>query len=278
MTVIYETKGRAREYFELAINVYRGCTHGCTYCYAPAISRVDPVDFAEARERDRLLTQLVREGDKLALAGEPRHILLSFLTDPYQPIEAERFITGSVIRSLKSKGLKVAILTKAGPLAMRDMDILTPEDRFGVTLTFTCVFDSHRWEPNAGTPRERLRNLACAHSLGIRTFASFEPVISYRATRRLMRENVDIIDDFLVGRWNYDERADQDINWPEFATDVVEWAKVMTGKHWRKTVYLKRDLARHIGEPGGLYVIDGLVLVKHKPTGEWRAIRHLGGP
>jgi DNA repair photolyase len=276
MTVIYETRGRAREYFELAINVFNGCTHGCTYCYAPTISRMDRADFhAEARERNRLVTLVAKEAAKLA--GEPRHILLSFLTDPYQSAEAELYITAEVIRVLKYHGLNVAILTKAGPLAIRDMDLLESTDRFGVTLTFTCLHDLREFEPNAGTTRERLRNLTAAHSVGIRTFASFEPVVFPRQSHRLMRENVAIIDDFLVGRWNYDERANEDINWTVFATDIIGWATRMTTDHPGKTVYLKRDLARAVGQPEGIYISDGLVMVKG-PSGEWRrAAADLGG-
>ena len=52
--VIYETRGRAREYCELAANLYRGCSHGCIYCYAPSATYKTRENFTQACVRQRL--------------------------------------------------------------------------------------------------------------------------------------------------------------------------------------------------------------------------------
>lgn len=262
MSIIYETKGRAREYFELAANLYSGCEHKCSYCYGAEVTRTSPLNFfRRGTPRHDVLRRLDRDADRLAEAGEQRPVLLSFITDPYQPVEAELFITRYTIDILHHHGLKVAILTKAGKLAMRDLDILQSGDRFGVTLTFNNEIDSVAWEPGAGSPRERMRNLAAAHGLGIRTFASFEPVISPTQTLGLIADNAVNIDDFLVGRWNYDPEA-EDIDWMTFAQDAMTVLENILKRFPNRTYYLKRDLARSIGHPQGFRRSNRIAVVK----------------
>lgn len=65
MSVIYEPRGRAREYAPLACNVYSGCDHGCKYCYAPAVIRKSRQDFLISKTRNRFFAQLERDAKKL---------------------------------------------------------------------------------------------------------------------------------------------------------------------------------------------------------------------
>jgi len=67
MNIIYEPKGRAREYAELAANLYSGCAHGCEYCYAPGALRVNRTDFRLCvKPRKDCLQQLEKDAAKLA--------------------------------------------------------------------------------------------------------------------------------------------------------------------------------------------------------------------
>ena len=85
MKVIYEPKGRAKEYADLAFNIYKGCSHGCKYCYAPACLRRKPEDFREnISPRWDTLEKFSTDCDELACKGDERRILFSFLSDPYQ--------------------------------------------------------------------------------------------------------------------------------------------------------------------------------------------------
>ena len=139
-SIIYESRGKAREYCELAANLYRGCSHCCTYCYAPATIRVNRDEFCKPRVRPGVLSKFERDAEILERVGETRNILLSFTTDPYQPLDMKEGLTRTAIQILHKHNLKVSILTKGGKRSERDFDLLAlhPElSEYGVTLVFT---------------------------------------------------------------------------------------------------------------------------------------------
>lgn len=86
MSIIYEPKGRAKEYCELAANLYRGCGHGCRYCYAPDATRADREKFYREPQPRKSVIEKLRK-DAFTISGiEKRPVLLCFTCDPYQPI------------------------------------------------------------------------------------------------------------------------------------------------------------------------------------------------
>jgi len=85
MSIIYGPKGRAKEYALLAINHYRGCEHGCAYCYARRMAERYKWPFDKPEPRVDLV-ELEKEADKLR--GTRERILLSFMSDPYPLIDA----------------------------------------------------------------------------------------------------------------------------------------------------------------------------------------------
>lgn len=100
MNVVYESRGRAREYSELACNLYRGCTHGCRYCYAPACMRTTEENWhAKAEPRKDILRLL--EKDAQRLQGDTRSILFCFLSDPYQPLERTERLTRQALAVIR---------------------------------------------------------------------------------------------------------------------------------------------------------------------------------
>jgi len=263
MSIIYETSGRAREYFELAANLYSGCEHACRYCYGADVTRKDPKEFfkpAVPRLRggrgsvEPILVELEFDATRLARKNETRHILLSFVTDPYQPAEDDFQLTRRTIHILHDWDLAVAILTKGGFRATRDFDLLTKNDCFGVTLTFIDPRRSLTWEPGAALPIDRMLSLEDAHKRGIPTWVSLEPVIDPVEALRLIEATSNYVDVFKVGPLNYSgklpwelQRQVQGIDWKTFAQDAVKLLDDLGANY-----YIKKDLARHIGRPEGI--------------------------
>lgn len=250
MQAVYEPKGRAREYAPLALNLYRGCSHGCTYCYAPSATRRDRETFAQAVPR----AEIVREADKqLArspIPGTPP-VLLCFTCDPYQPCDTTHRLTADAIDTLHRHGHGVHILTKGGLNACRDFKARVGslpslqtrsclgdhhDDAFACTLTFVDQAQSLEWEPLAAKPYQRLQALQEAHQRGITTWASLEPVINPEQSLELMRMAAPFVDLFKVGRWNHDLRA-KEIDWRGFALRTIELMESLG-----KAYYLKDDL------------------------------------
>jgi len=231
MKPIYEPKGRAQEYCDLAINIYTGCNHGCVYCYAPRVLHKTQKQFAAVEPRnglvDALKKQLVTEGIR------DREIQLCFTCDPY-PADIDTSVTREVIEIIKNSGNHVRILTKGGNRALRDFDLLDGGDWFGVTLT-----EYSRWikenEPNTGTPYERLNSLLRASESGIKTWASFEPVYNPSYVFAMIRD-IDFIDIFKIGKLNY---APSDIDWGEFGRECER----LCVEHGR-SYYIKDDLRK----------------------------------
>jgi DNA repair photolyase len=217
--MIYKPKGRAAEYCELAINHYLGCQHGCTYCYAGNIRGKG----LEPRPR-----KLISFPPGTGL------VHLSFLSDPYQPVEAELGLTRQVITRLHQAGYFVSLLTKGGALAQRDFDLLGTGDRFGVTLTLSEEEDSRRWEPYASLPQERIENLRAAHERGIYTWVSLEPVLYPVQTYALIEASRPYVDEYWVGKLNWHPHA-LTIDWPQFTREVC---RVLKGSNF----HLKSDL------------------------------------
>ena len=175
-SVIYETKGRAREYNELAINLFTGCGHQCIYCYGADVMHQSKDDFNNHAKVRVTAIDVLQSAEMWKTRGETRRVLLCFVTDPYQPLEQETMLTRKCIMALHEAGLNVIILTKGGLRSIRDFDLLNNKDAYATTLTCLHNDDSLRWEPHTALPTERLHALEKAHELGIETWVSFEPV------------------------------------------------------------------------------------------------------
>ena len=205
MNIIYEPKGRAREYSPLACNLYLGCTHGCKYCYAPACMRKKPQEWheaARARAAD-VLRLFDRDCEKLARERADdgnRRVLFSFLSDPYQPLENELHLTRQGIGIAARHGIKIDILTKGdGALIEQDLPLmLQSQTHLGVTLSFINDASRREWEPMASSINSRLRILRKAHDMGIYTWVSMEPVIIPNEALGVIRKAHDYVDFWKV--------------------------------------------------------------------------------
>lgn len=170
--------------FDRSVNPYRGCEHGCIYCFARpthAFLGMSPgIDF-ETRLLFKPDAALLLEKEFRAKSYECRTLAIGTNTDPYQPIERRRRITREVLKVLARFNHPVGIVTKSD-LVTRDIDILAPMARKGlakVALSVTTLDRSlaRSMEPRAATPEKRLEALKQLSDAGIRTAVMAAPMI-----------------------------------------------------------------------------------------------------
>jgi DNA repair photolyase len=170
--------------FEQSINPYRGCAHGCVYCYArPSHAYMglsSGLDFEtrlfyKADAPKMLEAQLARPGYLC------KSITLGANTDPYQPVERSMKVTRAILEVLKSTRHPVAIITKSA-LVLRDLDLLTDmaRDRLVSVAVSVTTLDTdlkRAMEPQTASPQARLRTLATLSAAGIPTSVMAAPMI-----------------------------------------------------------------------------------------------------
>lgn len=170
--------------FDRSINPYRGCEHGCVYCFARpthAFMGLSPgLDFETRLFVKQGAAQLLER--ELSVSGyQPRTIAIGTNTDPYQPIEREHRVMRQVLEVLARAGHPVGIVTKSA-LVTRDIDILGPMAEKGlakVALSVTTLDPrlARGMEPRASTPSRRLDAIRQLSQAGIPTTVMVAPVI-----------------------------------------------------------------------------------------------------
>jgi DNA repair photolyase len=170
--------------FDRSINPYRGCEHGCIYCFARpthAYLNLSPgLDF-ETRLIARPGIGLVLNKELRAKSYRPATIAIGTNTDPYQPCEAEYRVMREVLEVLRDFQHPVAITTK-GALILRDVDILAPMAeqglvRVGISVTTLDADLARRLEPRAAAPDRRLHVIRRLAEAGIPVRVMVAPVI-----------------------------------------------------------------------------------------------------
>lgn len=236
MKPIYEPKGRAKEYGNLALNIYTGCNHGCIYCYAPLVLKRDRKDFHSVVEpRKDIVEAVKRQIDKEQITGKMIH--LCFSCDPY-PADIDTTPTREIIRIIKSSGNHVQILTKGGRRAKRDFDLLNNEDWFGVTITEYSE-KAKLIEPMADSTADRLVAVEMAHFHGVKTWVSFEPVYNPDLVFSWI-EHMTCVDLYKIGKLNY---SPSNINWGDFGRECERLCQLHN-----RDYYIKEDLRKAMGD------------------------------
>src|SRR6202140_508684 len=170
--------------FDRSIHPYRGCEHGCVYCFARpthAYLGLSPgLDFESKLFVKPDAPQLL-EKELAAQDYEPRMIAIGTNTDPYQPIERELKIMRGILEVLERAGHPVGIVTKSA-LVVRDIDILSrmaSRNLVKVALSVTTLDAklARVMEPRAATPARRLAALRALAGAGIPTRVMVAPII-----------------------------------------------------------------------------------------------------
>ncbi len=170
--------------FDRSINPYRGCEHGCFYCFARpthAYMGLSPgLDFeSKLFAKPGLAALLERELANPKYSVAP--IALGTNTDPYQPIERQHRITRSVLEALQRTKHPASIVTKSN-LVLRDLDILSDMARDGLVKVFLSVTTldrslARKMEPRAPTPGKRIEAIEALADAGVRAGVMVAPVI-----------------------------------------------------------------------------------------------------
>lgn len=158
---------------DLSLNPYRGCTHGCIYCYAPCVINEDRPwgSFVDVR---RSIPKILASELKKGKEGVVR---VSSVTDPYQEVERDYCLTRMCLEQLKKAGVHVIIQTKSD-LVVRDIDLLSEmEVDVGMTVTSVDEDFSKTYEPGAPSPSARLKALKELGDNDIKTWAFIGPLI-----------------------------------------------------------------------------------------------------
>ena len=170
--------------FDRSINAYRGCEHGCPYCFARPTHAYLGHSAGLEFERDIYVKVNAVELLRRELAEpryKPKPIAMGTNTDPYQPAEREHKLTRGILEVMLETQHPVTITTK-NALVVRDLDILTELARLGlvsVALSVTSL-DRHlarKMEPRASTPDKRLEALRLLSAAGVPTVVMAAPMI-----------------------------------------------------------------------------------------------------
>lgn len=173
-------------YFDLSVNPYRGCEHGCVYCYArPTHSYLNlspGLDFETQIIAKHNIAQLLR--DEL---GRPSHvpqlINIGSATDCYQPVERELKLTRGLIEVMRDMRHPFSIITKSAGVE-RDLDLLAPLAAQRLTAVYVTITTldptlARRMEPRAAAPHRRLRTIRTLAEAGIPVGVSVAPQIPF---------------------------------------------------------------------------------------------------
>lgn len=244
MKIIYEPGGRAKEYSDLAANLYTGCLHGCQYCYAPGCLRKNRQEFhATAQPKKDVLHWLEKDlhsltkHDMFDAQPELPRVLLCFTSDPYQGDDSLNITTRKALTLFRQYNVPFQILTKGGLKAVRDFDLYTGQDAFATTLSFANATDSLKIEPQASLPNDRIKALYEAKQQGITTWVSFEPVLDAEEVYKLFDRTKNFVDLYKVGKCsgNYSNVTD----WKTFGNTMIEKMEKA-----EKAYYIKDDLKK----------------------------------
>lgn len=180
--------------FDLSINPYRGCEHGCIYCYArPTHSYLNlspGVDFetriiAKANAAQRLREAFARP------SYVPLALNIGSATDAYQPVERRLKITRAILEVMNECSHAFSIITKSAGVE-RDLDLITPMAgrRLAAVYVSITTLDPHLarvMEPRAASPQRRLETIRALAKAGVPTGVSVSPVIPFLNLHELER-------------------------------------------------------------------------------------------
>lgn len=189
--------------FKWTLNPYRGCTHGCHYCFARRYHSQFEMDASDEFAslilvKANVAQTLRRELDRPAWTRE--QVALGTATDPYQPIEGHYKLTRACLEELARSHTPVGLVTK-GPMVVRDTDVLLDVGRHAACTVYVSVpcVDDDAWrilEPGTAHPLQRLRAVRALVDAGVSAGVLMAPIVpGFSSSRDKLERTVKAIAD-----------------------------------------------------------------------------------
>jgi len=226
---------------EYCLNPYVGCSHGCRYCYATFMKRftghAEPWgSFVDVKiNAPEALQRQMKKANRA-------YVLISSVTDPYQPVEEKYQLTRRCLEVLLPHQPSVDILTKS-PLILRDLDLLKRFKEVEVGFTITTDDDEIRkiFEPHAPPIRARIQALKTLFEAGLKTYVFIGPLLPMNPEALSEKLNP-YVHSVLIDRMNYASKTrriyrlkklDQWLDY-DFGDEVIERLEIgLAGKNLR---------------------------------------------
>ena len=191
---------------DYCVNPYVGCSHGCRYCYATFMKKYTGHTEAWGSFVDVKINapEILQKQLKRARNGR---VMISSVTDAYQPIESKYRLTRQCLEALLQYQFPVNILTKS-PLVLRDTDLIKKfkDIEVGITITTNDEEISRVFEPNAPSIMARMRALKALHDSRVKTYAFIGPVLPMNPEALSKKINPHV-DSIIIDRMNYPSKT-----------------------------------------------------------------------
>lgn len=205
---IYNPSGKAGEYARWACNLYVGCSNNCAYCYCKrgvlgtAMGAPTPKLKSCFHDEQHAFDVFVKELDKNIDAIRQSSLFFTFTSDPLIP--ETRALNVKCIDYAVQRRVRCQVLTKNADFVQDKKLECIISDRSGLHyseyLSFGFTLTGHdELEQRASSNSERIKAMNYLHSVGFKTFASFEPIIDLEASYRLVKETLPFCDLYKFG-------------------------------------------------------------------------------
>ncbi len=249
---IYTPTGKAGEYAKYACNFYTGCSNGCAYCYlkkgigAKVLGGDKPTLKKCFRNEEHAIRVYFNElFDKATVqpkADIKEHgVFFTFSSDPCLPETAP--LNFAVINQTLALGVPVKMLTKCTAWIDKKQGIgllANPMAKYRLAVGFTLT-GRDDMEPNASPNAERIKAMRRIHDMGIRTFASIEPVVDFDASEKCIESTLGFCDHYKIGLMSGKRDYDK-VQMRQFvirSCDLIRRAGT--------TAYFKQSVVKYLG-------------------------------
>ena len=204
----------AEEYGDFCVNHVEGCSHGCLYpCYAMMMKRRSgAISTYEEWLKPRLVSNALDLLEKEIPKYQERikFVHLCFSTDPFMYSQGEvADLSIKIIKRLNESGVPCTLLTK-GVYPVDDLQPLSLDNKYGITLVSLNEDFRRAYEPHAATFEERIDGLRRMHEKGLKTWASLEPYPTPNIITQDLRtilEKISFVDEIIFGKLNYNSKV-----------------------------------------------------------------------